>query len=97
MRPTGPFVDLYGGVGLFATALAGDRPIVLVERSKAAAADARQNLAGRDAQVLALPVGRWRPSAAAVVVADPATGRAAGRGRGQGRGDGGAPRGAGQL
>jgi 23S rRNA (uracil1939-C5)-methyltransferase len=70
--PDGPFVDLYGGVGLFAVTVAEDRPVVVVERSKAAAADARHNLAGRDAQVLALPVASWRPSAAAVVVADPA-------------------------
>jgi 23S rRNA (uracil1939-C5)-methyltransferase len=70
--PAGPFVDLYGGVGLFAVTLAGDRPVVLVERSKPATADARHNLAGRDAEVIAQPVERWRPSPAPVVVADPA-------------------------
>ena len=70
--PEGTFVDLYGGVGLFAVTVAGERRIVLVERSAAAAADARQNLAGRPAKVIAKPVERWRPVPAAVVVADPA-------------------------
>ncbi|MCB1014897.1 MAG: class I SAM-dependent RNA methyltransferase [Acidimicrobiales bacterium] len=72
--PDGPFVDLYGGIGLFAATSAGDRPVVLVERSKSAAADARVNLADHPggARVLTQPVERWRPSAAAVVVADPA-------------------------
>lgn len=70
--PAGRFVDLYGGVGLFAATVAGDRPVEVVERSKPAAADARANLAGRDAKVVAQPVERWRPSRAAVVVADPA-------------------------
>ncbi len=70
--PPGTFVDLFGGVGLFAVTVGGDRRIVLVERSAAAAADARQNLAGRPAKVIAKPVARWRPVPAAVVVADPA-------------------------
>lgn len=70
--PPGTFVDLYGGVGLFAVAVAGNRRIVVVERSAAPAADARQNLEGRDARVVAKPVERWRPVPAAVVVADPA-------------------------
>jgi tRNA/tmRNA/rRNA uracil-C5-methylase (TrmA/RlmC/RlmD family) len=70
--PDGPFVDLYGGVGLFAATVAGDRPIVVVERSKASAADAKHNLADRDATVLTTPVEEWRPTSAAVVVADPA-------------------------
>lgn len=75
--PDGPFADLYGGIGLFAATCAGDRPVVLVERSKSACADARVNLAERggpdhDVRVIAQPVERWRPSPAAVVVADPA-------------------------
>jgi len=75
--PPGAFADLYGGIGLFAATCAGDRPIVLVERSKSACADARVNLADcggpdHDVRVIAQPVERWRPSPAAVVVADPA-------------------------
>jgi 23S rRNA (uracil1939-C5)-methyltransferase len=70
--PDGPFVDLYGGVGLFAVTVAGERPVIVVERSPSAAADARVNLAGRTAKVVARPVERWRPEPAAVVVADPA-------------------------
>jgi len=72
--PSGPLADLYGGIGLFAATLAGDRPVVLVERSKAATADARQNLAALSggARIIAQPVERWRPSPACVVVADPA-------------------------
>ncbi len=72
--PAGPFADLYGGIGLFAATLAGDRPVVLVERSKSATADARQNLADLPggARIISQPVERWRPSPAAVVVADPA-------------------------
>jgi len=70
--PAGPFVDLYGGIGLFAVTVAGDRPVVVVERSPSGAADARHNLAGRSARVIAKPVARWRPTPAAVVVADPA-------------------------
>ena len=70
--PEGTFVDLYGGVALFSVTVAGDRRVVVVERSAAAAADARQNLADRAAKVIAKPVQRWRPVPAAVVVADPA-------------------------
>jgi 23S rRNA (uracil1939-C5)-methyltransferase len=69
--PEGPFVDLYGGVGLFAVTVAGDRPVTVVERSKASSADARINLAHRAAEVVTAPVETWRPTAAAVVVADP--------------------------
>ena len=50
-------LDLYGGVGLFAQALAADgAKVTLVESHHAAAADARANLAGLDAQVVAEPV-----------------------------------------
>jgi 23S rRNA (uracil1939-C5)-methyltransferase len=64
-------VDLYGGVGLFSVAL-GSRAPVLVERSASAVADARVNLAERDAMILKMGVRRWRPVPADVVVADPA-------------------------
>lgn len=67
-----PLVDLYGGVGLFAGTLDWSGPVTLVERSSSAVADARVNLEGRDVKILATPVERWKPSPAAVVVADPA-------------------------
>ena len=70
--PRGTFVDLYGGIGLFGATVADGRPVIVVERSKSAAADARQNLADQDARVVARAVARWTPSSAAVVVADPA-------------------------
>ncbi len=70
--PDGTLVDLYGGIGLFAVTVAGERPVVVVERSPSGAADARHNLTGRAARVIAKPVARWRPTPAAVVVADPA-------------------------
>lgn len=63
--------DLYGGVGLFAAVLGAERPIV-VERSAASVADARVNLADRDATIVRSAVERWRPSPVNVVVADPA-------------------------
>lgn len=69
--PDGTMVDLYGGMGLFAATVAGDRAVVVVERSKDAVADARVNLEGRDAKVIGRAVARWTPDAAAVVVADP--------------------------
>jgi 23S rRNA (uracil1939-C5)-methyltransferase len=70
----GSVADLYGGVGLFAGVLAarvGAAPVV-VERNRSAAADARHNLAGTGAKVLDVAVERWRPSAADLVIADPA-------------------------
>jgi 23S rRNA (uracil1939-C5)-methyltransferase len=72
--PGARLVDLYGGVGLFAGALGagpGGR-VVVVETNRSALADARVNLADLpDARILGADVRRWRPSAAAVVVADP--------------------------
>jgi 23S rRNA (uracil1939-C5)-methyltransferase len=65
-------VDLCCGVGLFAGALGAGRSVVGVERSAAAVADARANLADRDARLIKVALARWRPSAADVVVADPA-------------------------
>ena len=65
----GPMVDAYGGVGLFAATVAGDRPVTVIEWSASSVADARVNVP--DAHVLKLDVARWRPSPAALVVADP--------------------------
>ncbi len=70
--PDGLLVDLYGGVGLFAATAGRGREVHLVERSRSAAADARVNLAGLDARVIRCRTEDWRPSPAAVVVADPA-------------------------
>ncbi|MCU1379876.1 MAG: hypothetical protein JWN29_2859 [Acidimicrobiales bacterium] len=68
--PEGRLVDAYGGVGLFGATVGADRPVTLVEWSASSVADARVNLP--DARVLRLDVAKWRPSPAAVVVADPA-------------------------
>jgi len=65
-------VDLCAGVGLFAGALGEGRRVVAVERSRSSVADARVNLADRDARILEVPVASWRPGRADVVVADPA-------------------------
>lgn len=69
----GPVVDAYGGVGLFAlTALRGAERVTLLEHSPSSCADARVNLAGRDARVVEGAVESWTPEPAEVVVADPA-------------------------
>ncbi len=81
-RPDGPLVDLYAGVGLFSATVGAGGPVVAVESSRSAVADARSNLANRsatDAKVVGVPVERWRPSPAVAVVADPPR---AGLGRG---------------
>ena len=70
----GVLVDLYAGVGLFASTI-GDRHqarAVAVESDPAAVADARVNLADLDAKVVVAEVARWRPRPADVVIADPA-------------------------
>jgi len=64
-------VDLYGGVGLFTAGLNAQRA-VLVERSESSVADARVNLFELGTKIVASSVEAWRPSAADVVVADPA-------------------------
>jgi 23S rRNA (uracil1939-C5)-methyltransferase len=72
--PEGAVIDAYGGVGLFAaTAVPAERPVVVVEANAAACDDARINLAGRDGVgIEPVPVERWRPRPAALVIADPA-------------------------
>lgn len=68
----GVLVDLYAGVGLFAATIgARAAKVVAVESDPSAVADARVNLAGLHAKVVASEVGRWRPRPADVVVADP--------------------------
>ncbi|MGI8685683.1 MAG: class I SAM-dependent RNA methyltransferase [Acidimicrobiales bacterium] len=77
LGPDGHLVDAYAGTGLFGSVLgagSGAR-VTAVESDKAAAADARANLADLDARVIQVEVGRWdaaRSGPADVVVADPA-------------------------
>jgi 23S rRNA (uracil1939-C5)-methyltransferase len=71
LPPRGHLVDLYGGVGLFAGAIAGDGPVTLVEHSASSVADARLNLAHRDARIVRADVDHWGAGRADVVVADP--------------------------
>ncbi|QXC62759.1 hypothetical protein KSP35_08220 [Aquihabitans sp. G128] len=65
-------VDLCSGVGLFAGTVGLGRSVVGVERNASAVADARHNLADTGARFVKVALGRWRPSPADVVVADPA-------------------------
>lgn len=65
-------VDLCCGVGLFAGTVGAAHATVGVERSAPAVADARHNLSDLDGRVVRTSLARWRPSAADVVVADPA-------------------------
>jgi 23S rRNA (uracil1939-C5)-methyltransferase len=74
-------VDAYAGVGLLAgSLLAGRVPAgigrprraVVIERAPSSIADARVNLEGLPTRVVKADVARWRPSAADLVVADPA-------------------------
>lgn len=67
--PAGALVDAYGGVGLFAGSVGRDRATTIVEWSASSVRDAKVNVP--DAKVVASDVARWRPSRAAVVVADP--------------------------
>ncbi|MEO5902202.1 MAG: TRAM domain-containing protein [Ilumatobacteraceae bacterium] len=70
----GTMLDAYGGVGLFAAALpgAGERPVIVVESSPSACADARINLRQRDATVVCTTFETWTPVPVDLVVADPA-------------------------
>jgi len=67
--PDGPLVDAYGGVGLFAAALGGDRRVTVVESSAPAAEDCRVNVPA--ATVARVGVEKWQPTRASIVVADP--------------------------
>lgn len=64
--------DLCSGVGLFAGTVGTGRSVVAVERSRAAVADARHNLADLDVRQVRTALERWRPSPVDLVVADPA-------------------------
>jgi tRNA/tmRNA/rRNA uracil-C5-methylase (TrmA/RlmC/RlmD family) len=63
--------DLYCGVGLFAATVDEPRRVIAVERGRAAIADAKHNLRGLPARVVAADVGRWKGANVDVVVADP--------------------------
>jgi 23S rRNA (uracil1939-C5)-methyltransferase len=67
-------VDAYAGVGLLSAAAstARARSVQAVERSASSVADGRVNLADLDVRIVRSAVERWRPSAADVVIADPA-------------------------
>jgi 23S rRNA (uracil1939-C5)-methyltransferase len=69
----GQVVDAYGGCGLFAaTVVPSHVHVTLVESNPIAVADARQNLAGRRASIVAGPVEDWEAQPAGLVIADPA-------------------------
>ncbi len=70
-RGSGPLLDAYGGVGLFAATLATDAHAIVVESSASACADARVNLGAR-AEVHCMPFERWPAAEVPLVVADPA-------------------------
>jgi 23S rRNA (uracil1939-C5)-methyltransferase len=67
---SGPLIDAYGGIGLFAAAIDG-REVVVVEANPAACADARHNLRDRVARVVESTVENWVPEPAGAVIADP--------------------------
>jgi 23S rRNA (uracil1939-C5)-methyltransferase len=68
----GPLVDAYAGIGIFAGTVGRGRVVHAIERGKDSIADARVNLKGTDTRIIKSSVERWRPTPAAVVVADPA-------------------------
>jgi 23S rRNA (uracil1939-C5)-methyltransferase len=63
-------VDLCAGVGLFAGTVVAEH-VIVVESSRAAAADAAHNLADLDPQVDVYRLEQWPAKLAEVVVADP--------------------------
>ena len=69
-------VDAYAGVGMFAACATNpDSYVVAIETSRAAVADAHENLSGRRHEVIRGEVGGWRAATdlgADVVIADPA-------------------------
>jgi 23S rRNA (uracil1939-C5)-methyltransferase len=68
---SGTLADLYAGVGLFAGILGDGMHVIAVEQSPSAVADAKINLADRDARIVKSDVAHWRGSAADLVIADP--------------------------
>lgn len=75
--PGGTVVDAYGGIGLLGGLVAeraGAGRVTVIERQRAAAADAVHNLADlpAEAEVVVADVARWKPVRADLVIADPA-------------------------
>jgi tRNA/tmRNA/rRNA uracil-C5-methylase (TrmA/RlmC/RlmD family) len=69
----GSIVDAYGGGGLLSGSLVPAHvPVTLVEENPFAVADARRNLADNSATTVKSAVENWTPTAAGVVIADPA-------------------------
>ncbi len=69
LNDSGPVLDAYGGVGLFAAGLPLSSAIV-VESSRSACADARVNVPA--AEVVCMPFEQWTPSRVRLAVVDPA-------------------------
>jgi len=68
--PVGRLVDACAGVGLFAGTIPSEH-VTAIEWSRSACADARVNLADREAKIVGSAIDRWRPTPADVVIADP--------------------------
>lgn len=69
---SGPLLDAYGGIGLFAATVdAGGREVVVVEANPSACADARHNLRDRRARVIESTMESWTPEPCGAVIADP--------------------------
>ncbi len=66
----GRVVDVYGGVGLFASTVTS-AAVTVVEGSESACTDAAVNLSGRQATIVHSAVERWQPTRADLVIADP--------------------------
>jgi 23S rRNA (uracil1939-C5)-methyltransferase len=72
LPPSATVVDAYAGVGLFAATVGRGAEVVCIEQSASSCEDARHNLADRAATIVQGSVERWHPTAADVVIADPA-------------------------
>lgn len=68
-----PVIDAYGGIGLFAaTVVPQGTAVIVVESSADACADAAVNLRSHPARIDNVTLETWRPTAAGLVIADPA-------------------------
>ncbi|MBI4935993.1 MAG: class I SAM-dependent RNA methyltransferase [Actinobacteria bacterium] len=69
LRPDEPFLDAYGGIGLFAATLGG-ADVMVVESSPSATVDAAVNVP--HARVMCEPFEQWTPVPVRLAVVDPA-------------------------